>query len=403
MIMLKFPLRLSRFCWLWIGQTFIYCASQFWFVALTWLVLQKTGSGIALGSVLIAAAVPRGILMLVGGAISDRFPPNTVAAISTAFNTLLAGTLTLLLFDNDFSLSRVILISGLFGISESFLYPATLALLPCIVQRSRLIQANAWMQGSEQISNVLGPALAGAAIGRFGLTTAFALNATLFFIGTGCIYLVKTYKSSARASLGLHTLVMEILEGVQYARKHPGIRISLLLIAMINFAILGPIVVGVAELVSSRLGGGAIIFGYLQSAYGFGALLGVLIASRLGTVKQLQMPLIWLASFLGVGLSALGFVFQTWIAASIILSMGIGGGIVGVLALSWLQKETASSMQGRMMSLVMFSAVALDPFSQAISGVLLEVSLTALFSGAGMIMLVTSLVTFLGQHRAFSQ
>lgn len=401
--MLKLLLRPSNFCWLWVGQTFIICAGQFWFVALTWLVLQKTGSGIALGTVLMAAAVPRGILMLVGGAISDRFPPNTVAAISTAANTLLTGTLTLLLLKESFNLSGVILLSGMSGISEAFLYPATLALLPCIVQRSRLIQANAWMQGSEQISNVLGPALAGAAIGLFGLTTAFALNTALFFTGTVCIYLVKTYQSSTRAPLGLHTLAMEISEGVQYASKHSGIWISLLLIAMINFAILGPIVVGVAELVSSRLGGGAIIFGYLQSAYGVGALMGVGIASRLGTFKRLQMPLIWLAAFLGVGLTALGFVFQTWIAASIILSMGIGGGIVGVLALSWLQQETASSMQGRMMSLVMFAAVALDPFSQAISGVLLEISLTALFSGAGMIMLVTSLVTFLGQHRALSQ
>lgn len=396
--MLKLLLRPSNFCWLWVGQTFIFCAGQFWFVALTWLVLQKTGSGIALGTVLMAAAVPRGILMLVGGAISDRFPPNRVAAISTAANTLLTGTLTLLLLKESFNLSGVILLSGLSGISEAFLYPATLALLPCIVRKSRLIQANAWMQGSEQISNVLGPALAGLVIGLFGLTTAFAVNTALFFIGTGCIYLVRIYRDSARASLDFHTLAKEILEGVQYASYHPGIRISLLSIAMINFAILGPIVVGVAELVSNRLGGDAIVFGYLQSAYGVGALLGVGIASRLGAVKQLQTLLIGLATCLGFGLIALGLVFHTWIAASIILSMGIGGGIVGVLAFAWLQQETASSMQGRMMSLVMFAAVALDPFSQAISGVLLEVSLTALFSGAGIIMLVTALVTFLSQH-----
>ncbi|MEA5463877.1 hypothetical protein [Leptothoe sp. PORK10 BA2] len=63
------PLRQTNFRWLWLGQTFIYCAAQFWFVALTWLVLQKTGSGVALGTVLMAAAIPRGALMLVGGAI----------------------------------------------------------------------------------------------------------------------------------------------------------------------------------------------------------------------------------------------------------------------------------------------------------------------------------------------
>jgi MFS family permease len=168
---------------------------------------------------------------------------------------------------------------------------------------------------------------------------------------------------------------------------------------MINFAILGPIVVGVAELVTLRLGGDAITFGYLQSAYGVGALLGVWIAGQLGASKGLQTPLVLLATFLSVGLIALGFVVHTSTAAIIILLMGIGGGIVGVLALVWLQRETVISMQGRMMSLVMFAAVALDPFSQAISGVLLEISLTGLFLAAGITMLFTALVAFLGQTR----
>jgi Transmembrane secretion effector len=68
----KSPLQLPNFRWLWLGQTFILCASQFWFVALTWLVLQKTGSGFAIGTVLMAAAIPRGLFMLIGGAVSDR-------------------------------------------------------------------------------------------------------------------------------------------------------------------------------------------------------------------------------------------------------------------------------------------------------------------------------------------
>jgi hypothetical protein len=75
--MLRSVLQLPSFRWLWLGQTFILCASQFWFVALTWLVLDKTGSGLAIGTVLMAAAIPRGVLMLVGGAISDRSSPGS--------------------------------------------------------------------------------------------------------------------------------------------------------------------------------------------------------------------------------------------------------------------------------------------------------------------------------------
>lgn len=394
---MKSPLKLPNFRWLWFGQTFIFCAAQFWFVALTWLVLQKTGSGIALGTVLMAAAIPRGLLMLVGGVISDRMPPNTIAAIATVTNTILAGVLTLMLLTNTFHLQVVVAIAALFGIADAFLYPATLALLPRLIHKARLGQANAWMQAGEQITNVVGPAAAGLAIGTLGLTAAFALNTVLFAIGAGCIYRVRIRPNHAIVPLEPKTLTGGIAEGLRYAWKHPGIRISLLLIAMINFAILGPIVVGVAELVTVRFGGDATTFGYLQSAYGIGALLGVWIAGQLSAIKQLKTPLVLLAGVLGFGLIALGFAVHSWMAATIILLMGIGGGIVGVLGLTWLQQETALSMQGRMMSLVMFASVALDPFSQAISGVLLEINLTGLFVAAGITMLATAFVSSLSQ------
>lgn len=395
--MLRSALQLPNFRWLWLGQTFILCASQFWFVALTWLVLQKTGSGFAIGTVLMAAAIPRGLFMLIGGAISDRLPTNYVAAIAASVNTVLIGLVAALLFFDAFELNVVILIAALFGLLEAFLYPAILALLPQLMSKPRLGQANSWMQGSEQITNVIGPALAGIVIGALGLAIAFAINTALFAIGTGFIYLVRTRQRLRPVEPSAVTLTGEIIECLRYAWKQPAIRISLQMIAMINFAVLGPIVIGVAELVTMRFGGSATTFGYLQSAYGMGALLGVVVASRLSAIKNLKTPLILLAYALGAGLITLGFVQYAWMASGVIALMGLGGGIVGVLGITWLQQQTAISMQGRMMSLVMFAAVALDPFSQAISGVLLEINLTGLFMAAGITMLVTALVSSLSR------
>jgi MFS family permease len=398
----KSPLQLPNFRWLWLGQTFILCASQLWFVALTWLVLQKTGSGFALGSVLMAAAIPRGLFMLIGGAISDRLPTHFVAAIAAAINTTLIGLVAAMLFSNVFYLNVLILIAVLFGLSEAFLYPAILSLLPQLISKSRLAQANAWVQGSEQITNVIGPAAAGLVIGALGLPIAFTINTALFAIGSGLIALVKTRSrpvASPVVSSSSTSLSGEIMAGLRYAWKQPAIRISLQMIAMINFAVLGPIVIGVAELVTVRFGGSATTFGYLQSAYGIGALLGVVVASRLSAIKDLKMPLALLSALLGAGLIALGFTQQAWIAGIVIALMGLGGGIVGVLGITWLQQQTATHMQGRMMSLVMFASVALDPFSQAISGVLMEINLTGLFVAAGIAMMSMAIVPFLSESR----
>ncbi len=396
--MLRSVSQLPNFRWLWLGQTLIFSASQFWFVALTWLILQKTGSGFAIGTVLMAAAIPRGLFMLIGGAISDRFPTAAVAVIAAFLNATLIGIVAVMLLLDAFDLNLIIGIAALFGLLEAFLYPAILALLPQLVSKPRLGQANAWMQGSEQITNVVGPAAAGILIGALGLPSAFAINTVLFAIGGSCIGLVRIRRRAASVQpIGspAASLAGEIREGLRYAWKQPAIRISLLMIAMINFAILGPIVIGVAEMVAVRFGGNATTFGYLQSAYGIGALAGVLIASRLSAIQSLKTPLVFLSYALGAGLIGLGFVPQAWIAAGVIALMGIGGGIVGVLGLTWLQQQTAAPMQGRMMSLVMFAAIALDPFSQAISGLLLEISLTGLFIAAGSLMLLTGFVSSL--------
>jgi MFS family permease len=399
--MLRSVLQLPNFRWLWLGQTFIFSASQFWFVALTWLVLQKTGSGLAIGAVLMSAAIPRGLFMLIGGAMSDRLPTNAVAAIAAILNTMLIGVISAMLFLNAFQLNFIVGITALFGLLEAFLYPAMLALLPQFISKSRLAEANVWMQGSEQITNVVGPATAGIVIGALGLPIAFAINTVLFAIGGGCICLIRIRSRSTSVQPTLvqspvvqppASLASEIREGLHYAWQQPAIRISLLMIAMINFAILGPIVIGVADMVSVRFSGNATTFGYLQSAYGIGALVGVLIASRLSAIKNLKTPLVFLSYSLGAGLILLGFVQQAWVAAGAIALMGIGGGIVGVLGLTWLQQQTATQMQGRMMSLVMFAAIALDPFSQAISGILLEINLTGLFIAAGSIMFLTGFV-----------
>src|SRR6476469_1903967 len=77
------PLRTPHFRNLWLGSTISYIGDQFYLVALPWLVLELTGSGLAVGSMLMVAAVPRAVLMLMGGAVTDRTAPRNILLITT--------------------------------------------------------------------------------------------------------------------------------------------------------------------------------------------------------------------------------------------------------------------------------------------------------------------------------
>src|ERR1051326_3321208 len=76
------PLRVRNFQLLWIGEGISLLGDQFYLIALPWLVLQLTGSALALGTVLALASIPRAVFMLIGGAFVDRYSPRLIMLAS---------------------------------------------------------------------------------------------------------------------------------------------------------------------------------------------------------------------------------------------------------------------------------------------------------------------------------
>src|SRR6476620_1584174 len=66
------PLRERKFRMLWAGSGISAVGDQLYRVALPWVVFQLTGSAVAVGTILMAVAIPRALLMLLGGALTDR-------------------------------------------------------------------------------------------------------------------------------------------------------------------------------------------------------------------------------------------------------------------------------------------------------------------------------------------
>src|ERR1700716_4293048 len=86
----------SSFRTLWAALTLSLFGDFFSLIAIAWLVLQLTGSSLALGSVLVATAVPRGVLMLVGGALADRISPRVTMLASMGLRAACVATFAVL-------------------------------------------------------------------------------------------------------------------------------------------------------------------------------------------------------------------------------------------------------------------------------------------------------------------
>ncbi len=390
--MIRSPLQIPNFRRFCLGQTLLSCAEQFWIVALTWLLLQKTGSGLMLGIVLMAGAVSEVLFTLVAGAISDRTSPSLLVKLFAIIDTIIAAILTALLAFDAVEISFLIALSAVEGLCDTFFAPAILAMPPKLVNKSLLEKANAWLEGGEQVSEIIGPALAGIAISLFGLAITFGFGTVLFGLETLSICLVKLRnRTRSRNKAVREPLKSEIGAGLRYVWDNSELRNIMIFIAVLSFAASGPLIIGCAELVRVRLNGNASVFGYLEAAAGVGALLGAIAASKIGSRGNPKQAIIFLAGILGLGSIALGFVDREWLAYSIVGAIGFGEGMVDVIVLVWLQKQTVAQMQGRIMSVLIFADIALLPFSLAISGILSEINLTFLFVGGGLTMLLTGI------------
>ena len=151
------PLRDRNFRMLWIGSSISLLGDQFYLVALPWVVLQLTGSAIAMGTIMMAAAIPRAVLMLLGGALTDRSSPRRIMINAAWARTIFVAAIGLLLWFHLLKVWELYLLGFAFGVADAFSVPAALTFLPSLVKPEQLVAANSVFQTTAQLTTIGGP------------------------------------------------------------------------------------------------------------------------------------------------------------------------------------------------------------------------------------------------------
>jgi MFS family permease len=392
------PLRVRDFRLLFGGESISVLGDYFHFVALAWLTLQLTGSGLALGSVLMVAAIPRAILVLLGGALSDRFSPRSLMLYSNALRAVVVGVLAVLVLTGTAKLWHLFVFAGIFGIVDALFYPAMNTILPMLVDEETLPPANALMQGSQQLAGLIGPALAGLLIAVVQIGSAFVVDAVSFAVAATAVFFVVGGRRTAHAETAgdpRRSLMQTIADGIGFAWRDPAVRSLIFLVAAFNLAFNGPLLVGLPFLAEHRLGGGSVTFGVLLSAFGAGSVIGAVGAGSISRVPRLGTVVLALATGMGIAFGLVGIAPNVVVACGLMAALGIGAGFVNVHIFSWLQGRTAEEMRGRVMSMVMLGSVGLAPVSYALAGLVIDLgAVTVMFTVAGAIVVAASVIGF---------
>jgi MFS family permease len=389
----RHPLAMPHFRNLWIGATVSLLGDQFYLVALPWLVLQLTGSSLVLGTILMIAAIPRAALMLVGGAIADRFPARRVLIGTATARTFFVGTVAILVWLRAIHLWHLYLLTFAFGVADAFMLPAGPALIPTLVEPQQLQPANAVMQGSAVMTQMIGPAPAGLLIKFWGVASALFFDALSFLAVIVALFKIPDPPKAPHPTSGARPSVLHsIVEGLRAVRNDSALLFLMVIFAVLNFSIAGPVGIGLAALAKFRFGSAA-IFGTFLSSFSGGMLAGMAIGGMIKRPRKRGLQFIAMAALCGLELIGIGLFPKFASIATLLALMGLGVGIVNVQFTTWIQMRVERAILGRVMSVLMFSAVGLIPVSYAISGFVAQWELPALFGAAGALLVATSAAT----------
>jgi MFS family permease len=395
-------LKIRNFRLLWIGEGISLLGDQFYLIALPWLVLTLTGDPLAVGTVLAMAGIPRALFMLLGGALTDRFTPRNLMIASNLVRMILTGLLAGLVLTGLIQTWMLYALALLFGLADAFFFPAQTSIVPQLVGKDQLQAGNAMIQGTATLSLFVGPVLAGGMISWLdgggahstsGIALAFALDSLSFLASISMLMLMKIKRTGVEGQKAAEGVLASIREGLLYVRNDATLKIVFALVAGINILVVGPTFVGVPVIAQMRFAEGAAAFGLIMSFFGAGSLLGIVLAGSLPrpSPKWLGTVLLCVMSMMGIGLAVIGVTPSMWVDAIASLLMGTANGYNNILLVTWLQARISPAMTGRIMSLIMFASVGLNPISTALSGALIGINAAALLVIAGSLMTVFTL------------
>jgi MFS family permease len=379
------PLRNPNYrLWL-IGGTISLLGDQFYLVALPWLVLQQTGSALAMGTVMMAGAIPRALLMLMGGAVSDRISARKILMATAIARTLCVAVIGVLVWLRVLRTWELYALAVAFGVADAFAGPAQTAYMPSLLKREQLVAASSVGQSTAQITTIVGPVPAGIAIKTLGIAWAFFLDAISFLFIIGALWkLPDPPKSQTARKAMLHS----IAEGIAYVGKDVPLRSLMLLVMILNFCIAGPVSIGLAYLTKTRFGSPA-DYGIVISAVAAGSLLGALLAG-VWKIRQRGVMILLVSLALGVCLGSIGLLGKVWSIASVLLIMGAAAGMVNIHIGAWIMQRIDLAVRGRVASVLMLASFGISPISLAVAGFLVAWSLKLMFVLAGGLMVLAA-------------
>ncbi|SFL71256.1 Major Facilitator Superfamily protein [Gracilibacillus orientalis] len=354
--------RNRTFIFLFIGGFLALIGFSMFFMTTTWFVISDLNSASSLGIILIAITVPRILMMAFGGVIADKFKKTTIMFSTSSIQGVLLVIIFLLHNANQLTFLYLIILGSIFGTLDAFSGPAGTSLIPKIVQKNQIKQANAIIQGLGQIGFVIGPIISGSVMEIGGVTAGYLVSAIIVLLSAFFLF-PPFLKEGPVVNTIKQTPFKDFVEGLSYVKASKFLITGILILITLNFFAFGAISIAIPILVETY-GGTPINLSYIEAALGVGMLISTAI---IGMIKMRRRGLTSIAGLIATLIVAVAFsqIPNLYILTALAFLIGFTMIFVSIPFFASAQEDTDPRIIGRVMSIVFLAMNGFDPLAYA--------------------------------------
>jgi len=373
------------------------------YLALTWLVLDLTGSGTALGTMLFASSIPMVLLAPFTGVLADLWDRKTIVVSMDVIRGLIIVGLAFIYQSGHLTMSILYVATILSSLCGVLFGPAISATIPGLVKKDELVKANSLNNLSRAATMILGPVLGAFLLGTTGYFGAFFINGVAFLLSA----LSETFirfpavmrdEVPSQESSPAGQFFTSFKEGFIYIWESVGLRSLIFYATALNFLGAPLLNVVLPYFGKEVLRLEAQQYGVVQAMLPVGFLFGTLSVGYLTKKFRKESLLTSGITMQGLVVGLLGFfaipsVYGSFGITSTIstlsgslLLIGVMNTLVNVPFQVMLQETIPDGYRGRVYGLIDSIGQMLVPLSMALSGVLVDsFSASSLFVVGGLI------------------
>lgn len=331
--------------------------------AQSFLVLQLTGSGTALGLSMAARFAPVLLLGQWGGLIADRLDRRRVLVVTQILSGLTALAFGVLVSSGAINLGIVYLLAAVLGLVNVFDNPARQSLVSDLVPSTHVANAVMLNSTSVNLARMLGSAAGGGIAATVGLALCFDVNALSYVAVLVSLLLMRPEAISDQGRLVREP--GQIRAGLRHVARTRQLLIPLVMTAVVGtFAWEFP--VSLPLIADKTFGGGVGTYGTMAAVMGAGAVIGGLLSAGRPNISPVALA----SAAVGWGVSLLLAGLAPWLWTELVALFFVGFGSIAfnAVAKTSLQLMAEPAMRGRVMALWGLAWLGTTPIGGPIVG-----------------------------------